>query len=119
MRSQSNNYVIIFGVAQLSHKAAYACACSAFAGASLALNCPVAGLPPDLTGLRRMAPPYINHHSPLEILTAQQMVAGLRLNSTTAFAAFDKMEERVVAMEAEVGHQSRGSTGLLLLFAGC
>ncbi|KIY98303.1 Membrane-associated protein [Monoraphidium neglectum] len=31
----------------------------------------------------------------------QEMVAGLRLNSTTAFAAFDKMEERVVAMEAE------------------
>lgn len=32
----------------------------------------------------------------------QEMVAGLRLNTTTAWAAFDKMEEKVMAMEAEV-----------------
>eukprot|EP00877_Chromochloris_zofingiensis_P011377 jgi/Chrzof1/6493/Cz18g13110.t1 len=31
----------------------------------------------------------------------QEMVAGLRLNSTTAWAAFDKMEEKVMTMEAE------------------
>lgn len=31
----------------------------------------------------------------------QEMVAGLRLNTTSAWAAFDKMEERVIAMEAE------------------
>lgn len=29
------------------------------------------------------------------------MVAGLRMNNTNAFAAFDKMEEKVMAMEAE------------------
>lgn len=31
----------------------------------------------------------------------QEMVAGLRLNSTNAWAAFDVMEEKVIAMEAE------------------
>lgn len=30
-----------------------------------------------------------------------QMVAGLRLNNSSAWAAFDKMEEKVMAMEAE------------------
>lgn len=29
------------------------------------------------------------------------MVAGLRLNNSTAWAAFDRMEEKVVALEAE------------------
>jgi len=32
----------------------------------------------------------------------QEMVAGLRLNTTSAWAAFDIMEEKVVALEAEV-----------------
>jgi phage shock protein A len=32
----------------------------------------------------------------------QEMVAGLRLNTTNAWAAFDVMEEKVIAMEAEV-----------------
>jgi phage shock protein A len=36
------------------------------------------------------------------------MVAGLRINNSTAWAAFDKMEEKVMAMEAEAE-----STGLL------
>ncbi|KAI8462693.1 MAG: PspA/IM30 family-domain-containing protein [Monoraphidium minutum] len=31
----------------------------------------------------------------------QEMVAGLRMNTTTAWAAFDKMEEKVISMEAE------------------
>jgi phage shock protein A len=30
-----------------------------------------------------------------------QMVAGLRLNNSSAWAAFDKMEEKVMAMESE------------------
>lgn len=36
------------------------------------------------------------------------MVAGLRLNNSSAWAAFDKMEEKVLSMEAEAE-----STGLL------
>lgn len=45
----------------------------------------------------------------------QEMVAGLRLNSTTAWAAFDKMEEKVVAMEAEVrAYECAGLIGAYL-----
>eukprot|EP00878_Enallax_costatus_P013399 GHUV01014011.1.p2 GENE.GHUV01014011.1~~GHUV01014011.1.p2 ORF type:complete len:144 (+),score=47.83 GHUV01014011.1:1388-1819(+) len=31
----------------------------------------------------------------------QEMVAGLRINNSSAWAAFDKMEEKVMALEAE------------------
>lgn len=45
---------------------------------------------------------------PLHPLLRTQMVAGLRLNNSSAWAAFDKMEEKVMAMEAEAE-----ATGLL------
>lgn len=36
------------------------------------------------------------------------MVAGLRLNNSSAWAAFDKMEEKVMAMEAEAEAEATG-----------